>query len=234
MAPFKALLIEGTSGVGKSTLIDALLRHHVANSGPRKLRSVIHLAQSHTYGPLATPEDRGTLTVAENLQHLDRILRLMEWLSISVQEHTKPWCFVIVDTLHLTQCVRPGAVGWSDVASMDDRLAALGCKLVSLRASSQRLWERGIEPRKNEQFLLKYAKKFGQTNEEIHAYFVREQEILADLFSKSVMPKRHVANDGGVDSVLAEVYQFWLEDAAATPLGGIADQNAAVFKSDPL
>ncbi|MGC1645259.1 MAG: hypothetical protein WA741_05475 [Candidatus Sulfotelmatobacter sp.] len=233
MAPFKALLIEGTSGVGKSTLIDALLRRHVVNSGPRKLRSVIHLAQSHTYGPLATPEDRGTLTVAENLKHLDRILSLMEWLAISVQEHTKPWCFVIIDTLHLTQCVRPGAVGWSDVASIDDRLAALGCKLVSLRASSQRLWERGIEPRKNEQFLLKYAQKFGNTNEEIHAYFVREQEILADLFSRSVMPKLFLANDIAIDNILGEVYQFWLGDTGGPPHGGTATPEAGAFGRQP-
>jgi hypothetical protein len=233
MAPFKAILIEGTSGVGKSTLIDAVLRRHVANSGPRKLRSVIHLAQSHTYGPLATPEDRGTLTVAENLKHLERILSLMEWLAISGQEHTKPWCFVIIDTLHLTQCVRPGAVGWSDVASIDDRLAALGCKLVSLRASSQRLWERGIEPRKNEQFLLKYAKKFGNTNEEVHAYFVREQEILADLFSRSAMPKLFLANDIAMDNILEEVYQFWLGDPDGPPHGGIPTPEADAFGRQP-
>jgi GTPase SAR1 family protein len=55
MTPFKALLIEGTSGVGKSTLIDALIRRHVNSSTQRKIRSLIHLAQSHTYGPLASP-----------------------------------------------------------------------------------------------------------------------------------------------------------------------------------
>jgi predicted ATPase len=78
MTPFKAVLVEGTSGVGKSTLIDALIRRHVASAPPRKLRSVIHLAQSHTYGLLAGREDRGTLTVADNLQHLDRITGTLE------------------------------------------------------------------------------------------------------------------------------------------------------------
>lgn len=232
MAPFKALLIEGTSGVGKSTLIDALLRRHVATSAPRKLRSVIHLAQSHTYGPLAIPEDRGTLTVAENLQHLDRIVSLMEWLSVSVQEHKQPWCFVIADTLHLTQCVRPGIVQWTDVAPIDHRLAALGCRLVMLRASSKNLWQRGIEPRKNEQFLLQYAKKFGQTHEEIHAHFVREQETLADLFSRSVMPKLMLVNDEAVDNMPDEVYQFWLEDAGRSRAGTSASE-AELFSGHP-
>jgi putative ribosome biogenesis GTPase RsgA len=36
MAPFKALLVKGTSGVGKSTLIDALIRRNV--SIPRQER----------------------------------------------------------------------------------------------------------------------------------------------------------------------------------------------------
>lgn len=233
MAPFKALLIEGTSGVGKSTLIDALLRRHVTGSGPRKIRSVIHLAQSHTYGPLAIAEDRGTLTVTENLQHLDRIVSLMEWLSSSVQQHKRPWCFVIIDTLHLTQCVRPGTVRWNDVVSVDNRLAAFGCKLVSLRASSQHLWQRGIEPRQNEQFLLNYAKKFGQTNEEIHAYFVREQEVLADLFSQSVMPKLLVPNDGPVENILEEVYQFWLEDPVVPPFSGSDAREADTASGRP-
>lgn len=207
---FKALLVEGTSGVGKSTLIDALIRRHVAACAPRKIRSVVHLAQSHTYGPLAIAEDRGTLTVADNLQHLERIVNLLEWLHASVQEHSKPWCFVILDTLHLTHCVRPGVVQWADVSPIDRRLAALGCKLVTVRASTQQLWQRGIEPRKNEQFLMQYARKFGQTHEEIHAHFAREQQILDGLFAQSVMPKLILQNDAAVDDVLDESYQFWV------------------------
>jgi len=62
MKPFKALLVEGTSGVGKSTLIDRLIRRHVDSARERKIRTVVHLAQSHTYGPLAQAEGAGTLT----------------------------------------------------------------------------------------------------------------------------------------------------------------------------
>lgn len=217
MTPFKALLVEGTSGVGKSTLIDALIRRDIANSQPRKIRTLIHLAQSHTYGPLAIPENHGTLTVSENMRHLDRIVSMLEWLHASVHEHTRPWCFVIVDTLHLTQCVRPGVVKWADVDPIDRRLAAIGCKLLSLQASSQTIWERGIEPRMNQQFLLEYARKFGRTHEEMHAYFVREQQTLAELFSQSAMSKMLMRNDGTVDDVLDEAFRFWLEDASKVP-----------------
>jgi hypothetical protein len=207
-APFKALLIEGTSGVGKSTLIDGLLRRHVESAAPRKIRSLVHLAQSHTYGPLAVREDCG-LTVEENVAHLDRIVGTLEWLHASVQEHTRPWCFVV---MHLTHCVRPGVVKWADVAKVDGRMAAIGCKLIFLRASSKAIWQRGIEPRVNEQFLLEYARKFGKNNHEIHSYFVREQEKLGDLFSNSVMDKVLVQNDCSVGDSVDAAYEFWMRD----------------------
>ena len=211
MAPFKALLVEGTSGAGKSTLIDALIRRHVGTAKPRKIRSLIHLAQSHTYGPLAVPEDHGTLTVDENARHEDRIVSLIEWLQAGVQGHSRPWCFVLIDTLHLTHCVRPGVVKWPDVAPFDGRLAAVGCKLVFLEASPSALWEWGIKPRTNEQF-MQYAKKFGRTPEEIHEYFVREQETLATLFAQSAMPKIRLQSDGAFEETVNAAYQFWTED----------------------
>jgi hypothetical protein len=52
------------------------------------------------------------------------------------------------------------------------RLAALGCKLLFLEASADSIWERGIVPRMNEQFIREYAQEFGRTHEEIHQYFV--------------------------------------------------------------
>jgi hypothetical protein len=212
MLPFKAVLVEGTSGVGKSTLIDALIRRHVGSSQPRKIRTLVHLAQSNTYGPLAVPEDKGTLTVDENLRHLERIVGMLEWLHASVQEHTRPWCFALVDTLHLTHCVRPGVVRWNDVEPFDRRLAVLGCKLMFLQAKPATIWKRGITPRVSEQFIQEYAKKFGKTHEEIHSYFVREQETLTDLFSRSVMPKRLLQNDDAGGDGLEEAWRFWTDD----------------------
>jgi hypothetical protein len=130
----------------------------------------------------------------------------------SVQEHARPWCFVLIDTLHLTHCVRPGIVKWSDVQPFDRRLARVGCKLLFVRAAPTAIRERGIVPRKNEQFMQEYARKFGRTEEEIHRYFVSGQERLAGLFSHSAMPKLLAQNDGTVDEIADNAYRFWTEE----------------------
>jgi thymidylate kinase len=208
--PFKALLVEGTSGAGKSTLVDALIRRHVSRAEPRKIRSLIHLAQSHTYGPLAAAEDQRTLAVKENIDHHDRVVSTIEWLHASVQEHTRPSCFVIIDTLHLTHCVRPGVVEWENVEPFDRRLAALGCKLLFLEVSPVSIWERGIKPRMNGQFILQYAQKFGRTNDEIHGYFVKEQEALTKLFARSMMAKLRFDNEQAQESALDTAYDLWM------------------------
>lgn len=125
---------------------------------------------------------------------------------------------MLIDTLHFTHCVRPGVVRWSDVESFDRQLAALGCKLLFLLATPATLWERGIVPRVGAQFIEEYARKFGRTHEEIHQHFVREQEILGELFSHSVMPKlplqNNIAqNDADCTSDVVEAaFRFWTDD----------------------
>jgi hypothetical protein len=128
---------------------------------------------------------------------------------------------VIIDTLHFTHCVRPGVVQWADVESIDRRLAALGCKLLSLHASPQTLWERGIQPRVKEQFMVEYARRFGRTKEEIHAHFVREQETLGRLSAKSAMTKKFIPSDGAFEIAVDEAYRFWMDDPAEAPAQNI-------------
>ena len=168
----RVLIVEGTSGVGKSTLIDQLVRRYVADQPTRKLRTLLHLTQAHTYGPLAVDEDRKTLTVEMNLQHLDQVISLLTWPVSALTAETQAKFFAVVDTLHLTHCYRPGVLNWDQVSGLDQRLAAIGARLLFLHASSQTLWERGIRPRRNEEFITGYAcPKFGNTLAEIHHYF---------------------------------------------------------------
>ncbi|HEX8906944.1 MAG TPA: hypothetical protein VF771_18985, partial [Longimicrobiaceae bacterium] len=151
------LLVEGVTGLGKSTILDRLVRRHVADAPERKLRTVLHLTQAHTYGPLAPAEDAGTLTRDANLAHLERIVAHLEWLAATVAAEAVAKCFALVDTLHLTHCLRPGAVAWDDVGPYDQRLADAGCRLLLLDAEDATVRERCVAARAETDFIRGYA-----------------------------------------------------------------------------
>ena len=210
MQPFKALIVEGTSGAGKSTLIDALLRRHIESRAPRKIRSLVHLAQSHTYGPLAIAENGGTLTVAQNLTHLDGIVAHLKWLHASVQEHDRPWSFAVLDTLHLTHCVRPGVVMWQDVITVDSRLAALGCKLVFLEASPERSGRAEFFPAAtNSSFSNTHANSDQRSRPFTNTSSANKRRS-RNLFEQSAMPKLLLDAKASVESLIEQSYAFWL------------------------
>jgi hypothetical protein len=207
----RILLVEGTAGVGKSTLLDALVRQYVSTCPPRRLRTLLHLTQAHTYGPLAPGEDSGTLTIADNMRHLDQVAATLEWCSNALTSESTPKFFALIDTLHLTHCHRPGVVAWSDVATADARLAQLGTRLVFLAASPETIWRRGILPRAEESFIRDYARRrFGPTLEEIHRYFVAEQARMRALLDQSRLP--YLVLDAHADMVsnVARATEFWL------------------------
>ena len=207
----RVLIVEGTSGIGKSTLIDQLVRRYVADRPARKLRTLLHLTQAHTYGPVAVDEDRQTLTAEQNLRHLDNVVSMLEWHVSSLTEETRIKFFAVVDTLHFTHCHRPGVLNWEHVSNLDHRLACMGARLLFLHGSSQTLWERGIAPRRDEKFITGYAcPRFGDTLEEIHQYFVAEQESMRQRLSGTSIVYREIDADGAISSNLEEAYDFWL------------------------
>jgi hypothetical protein len=209
MSDVHALLVEGVPGIGKSTVIEALIRRHVASADKTRIRTLLHLSQTWTYGPLAPGEDAGTLTARENLELLDRIVRSLEWLSEDVRVSGPP-CFVLIEALHLTHCVRPGVLSWSDAAPIDRRLAAVGCRLLLLRGRRETIRERSIERRAGTEF-LKYARRFGGTAEELEEHFVGEQARFEEMFAGTAMAKKALVNDGRVEDTIDEAYQFWRE-----------------------
>jgi len=186
----RILIVEGTSGIGKSTLIDALLREYISKN--KKIRSLLHLTQANTYGPLAKEEDSNSLTKEMNITHLDNIYNLLKWTASSLKNEHKIKFFGIIDTLHLTHCVRPGVIEWNDIQEYDNKLKTIECKLVFICAESQTIWDRGIQPRMNDQFITNYAKKFGKDIGEIHKYFINEQVQLEKLVSKSCLEKIYI------------------------------------------
>jgi len=204
---FKALLVEGVPGIGKSTLIDALIRRHIGSTAPRKIRTFVHLSQTYTYGPLAPAEDAGTLTLADNMRLLEHIVGLLEWLHADLDYSDKE-SFVLIEGLHLTHCLRPGVLTWKDAVTVDQRLAAAHCKLLLLRGTDETIWSRAIQARAGWEF-LEYARKFGRTDPDLHAHFVAEQKRSDAMFAQSAMSKASIQNDGALQDAVDYAYEFW-------------------------
>jgi hypothetical protein len=203
---FHALLVEGVPGIGKSTLIDALIRRHVANAGVRKIRAFVHLPQTYTYGPLARGEDAGTLTLSDNLALLERIVRTIEWLQADL-EHSDMPCFILIDGLHLTHCLRPGVLTWQGAQEFDRRLAAC-CRLLLLTGAEPTIRSRLIDGRADSQF-LEYAAKFGDNSEKLLGHFLHEQRQFVQMYEQSTMPKLSLLNDGRLEDIVDVAFSFW-------------------------
>jgi hypothetical protein len=181
----RILIVEGTAGIGKTTLLTKLLRRYAGTERPR---TVLHLTQAHTFGPLVPGDDAGTLTAEQNLAHLEDLGEMLAWHVHALAHETKPKFFGLLDTLHLTHCHRPGVLQFDDVRAFDEWLAHRGARLLLLRAQPQTLWERCIVARRGSDF-LRYAQRFGQTEEQVHAYFLQEQDQILQLSERSAMPR---------------------------------------------
>ena len=203
----RILLVEGIPGIGKSELLRSALRRHCC--GPAKPRTVVYLTQAHTYGPVAPAEDAGTLTVEENLSHLDRITAMIEWYARAVEDEALAKFYGLVDTFHLTHCHRPGVLDWADVEGIDKRLADIGCRLVVLHGSSDTIKRRCVDLRRGTPFLDQYMRSRAPTDADLLRYLAGEQRSLLALARRSRLPMLELANDGTPEEVLDAIYEHW-------------------------
>lgn len=206
--PTRLLLVEGVPGTGKTTLIDSLIRRYVEST--RRVRSLLHLTQSHTYFPLSPDEPERAPVPAENLAHLERIFDLVSWMASSVSCEQRKLFLCAIDTLHITHCFRPGALSWEMVASFDRRMAELGCKLLVLRATKETIWERTILGRKDNEFITYYGKRYGGSLEEIHSYYGREQEGMLTLLGRTRMKTEILDCERPIDDLSQEAFDYWM------------------------
>ena len=203
------LLIEGVAGIGKTTLINSLIRQYVDSN--KRNRSSLHLAQAHTYHPLAPDEIDSKLLPEQNIAHLEQILDLLTWLVSSVSYEQRKIFFCTIHTLHITHCVRPGILSWNDVATFDRRLQQLGCKLIFLRATEETIWERTVWGRRENEFIIYYGRKYGDSLENIHNYYVQEQEKMLAIAELSAMKKLMVDCGRTIPDISQEAFDFWMK-----------------------
>ncbi len=202
------LLVEGVAGVGKTTLINLLIRKYI--EGSNRIRSLLNLTQAHTYFPLSPDATDRKSTVKQNLAHLEQILSLLTWLTSSVSYETRKIFISTIDTLHITHCFRPGVVTWNDVTNFDRQASSLGCKLIFLKASKEVIWERTVWSRRDNEFITHYGKKYGSSLEGIHDYFVQEQEGMLSVVKQSNMEKLILDCDRPATDIAQDVFDYWI------------------------
>lgn len=92
----------------------------------------------------------------------------------------------------------------------DIKLNQIECELIFIKAKPAIIWDRGIVPRLHEQFIVEYAKKFGNTPEEIHQCFINEQQKLQVLANKCTLAKIIRKPERDFQQNLNNAYRFWL------------------------
>ena len=205
----KIILIEGIPGAGKTTLIKALLEKYISQE--KRIDSLFHLSQAHTYKPVVSDEDNFYACKDDNLNHLTKIIDLLvQSISIGNNKRTNK-LFVIIDTLHITHCFRPGNISWNDVAAYDKLLADINCKLIFIKALPETIWERAILKRNkaDEFYLQKYQKRYGITLEEVHQYYMKEQDKMEKLIEQSSLSKMTLFSEDTLHTNANAAYEFW-------------------------
>lgn len=197
------LLLEGTCGAGKTTLARRLTR----GAGPPlgdfadQGEELELVPQSVTYGPLVPFEDAGTLDDRRNREHLDRVVDDLE-------ARLRCGHRLVVDTLHLTQRVRPGCLSPESFHAIDARLLELGARVVVLHISEPAFIDRVIEGRRGTGF-ARYIQKYGSSDAELTAHFMAEQAAILRALTDSRLPVLQLDGDCAPEVLAVSVTARW-------------------------
>jgi thymidylate kinase len=208
----KIILIEGVPGAGKTTLIKALLRQYISQD--KKISSLLHLSQSHTYKPIASDEDNFYACKTDILDHISKILDLLTRAILFGNDKSQSKLFVIIDTLHITHCFRPGNVSWADVAACDKQLGDMNCKLIFIKAMPETIWQRAVLKRNaaDKFYLSKYQIKYGRTLEKVHQYYITEQQQMEELIKQSMLNTMTLFSEDAPQKNQDAAFEFWQQD----------------------
>lgn len=172
------VLVEGSCGAGKTTLI-AVAAERARSAGV----TVRVFGQRETYAPIAPSEDAHILDDELNFAILSRIVSSIEKARTGLALPS----LVLIDTLHITQFVRPGFLSVDSFDRVEERLAALGSSVVFLRAERETLRERAVEGRRGTGF-RRYIEQFAQGEDELTEYFVDSQRRMMQLLERCKRP----------------------------------------------
>jgi hypothetical protein len=196
--PFRAVVIEGVAGSGKSSLLRALLAHPRFVNRPGS--SSLVLTEHHTQRVLEGMGPRSGLRVEDHVgllrEHVDylagiasRLGRMARWKREGL---ANPRFVAIVERFHLTHALNYAAIEWSHVVDIDERLASIGAVLGVTTAHPsdlrKRLASRGPDwgAFLSEQGQRHHLPEIASPNERAD-YFIAQQAALRELAARSAM-----------------------------------------------
>jgi hypothetical protein len=189
------LLVEGTCGTGKSTLLRGLLTRFILEE--QNPGTLLHLTQAHTYFPLVPGDRPVPPDKKRHREHLRKILRMLQWDTEGLTPGKWFTFFCLMDTLHLTHYFRPGTLSWSELSYVDRYLSGLGSLLIFIRAQPETLWENV---------------KFSHNADAVHQYYIREQEEMEKLAHRSSLTTLFLRAEDTPGDLLAKAYAFWMKE----------------------
>lgn len=208
------LVLEGVCGVGKTTLFNELLRSPQVLS--LAFPSRIALSEHHTQRVLEKKERDEGLTLHDNLTLLGRHVAYLESLRDSLAR--MPWrengrtnmrILCLLERFHWTHAVHYDHVQWSDVIGVDSRLAGMKFKCCLLTMDDALFQHRILDDRGPG--WRDYVSRYGNSDEQILAYYRNQQKQFLDMCDQSLMETRVInTTHRGVMDVVAEVASFWL------------------------
>ena len=114
----------------------------------------------------------------------------------------------VFERFHFTHVYHYPHINWNHVETIDHRLGKLNCKLCLLTIDDSILAKRIIHGR--DSGWREYLKRYGENDEEIVAYYVKQQNLLRDLCRKSVIETIIIDTTNlSIEETLERMLNFW-------------------------
>lgn len=187
----RGLIIEGISGSGKSSVLQALLQYSQGKENLPQSRLV--LTEYHTQRVLERKEQEGSLGPGDHLALLEELVAFLEGLE--QRRQGRGWTqgvlaeadfFFILERFHLTHVFRFPYMSWEMVQPLDQRLKGLNATLILLTVRAEVLEKRLFSRRHT--CWLNYLQRYGSTPAAIVDAFLERQELARDLAARSSLP----------------------------------------------